>query len=80
VSWWGEHEHFGDVEVSFETVHASIHVMTLKLRIRGSDQVQHSNHAVAAKLNVFNKHMMVLTEGMALKAVMLGSLALALLA
>jgi hypothetical protein len=54
--------------------------MTLKLRIRGSDQVQHSNHAVAAKLNVFNKHMMVLTEGMALKAVMLGSLALALLA
>jgi hypothetical protein len=54
--------------------------MTLKLRIRGFDQVQHSNHAVAAKLNVFNKHMMVLTEGMALKAVMLGSLALALLA
>jgi hypothetical protein len=38
-----------------------------------------SNQAAAATLNVF-KHMMVLTDGMALKAVILGSLALAYLA
>ena len=57
----------------------SIHGMTLTFETRGSDQVQHSSHAAAAKLNVF-KHMMVLTEGMALKAVILGSLALAFLA
>jgi hypothetical protein len=37
------------------------------------------NHAAAATLNVF-KHMMVLTDGMALKALILGSLALAFLA
>jgi hypothetical protein len=49
-------------------------------RNRGSDQVQHSNHAAAAKLNVFSNHMLVLTEGMALKVVILGSLALAFLA
>jgi hypothetical protein len=51
----------------------------LTMRTRGSGQVQHSNHAAAATLNVF-KHMMVLTEGMALKAVILGSLALAFMA
>lgn len=54
-------------------------MMVLTLVIRGSDQVQHSSHAAVAKLNVF-KHMVVLTEGMALKAVILGSLALAFLA
>jgi hypothetical protein len=37
-----------------------------------------SNHAAVAALNVF-KHIMVLTDGMALKAVILGSLALAFL-
>jgi hypothetical protein len=37
------------------------------------------NYAAAATRNVF-KHMMVLTDGMALKALILGSLALAFLA
>ena len=46
---------------------------------RGSGDVQHTNHAAVAKLNVFQQ-IAVLTEGMALKVVMLGSLALAFLA
>jgi hypothetical protein len=80
VSRWGEHKYSGFVEVSLNIKRSTECLeKTLTERIRGSDQVQHSNHAAAAKLNVF-KHMMVLTEGMALKAVILGSLALAFLA
>jgi hypothetical protein len=78
VSWWSEYEYSGFVKVSFQSA-----IWTLLLvrdanrtRFRGA---RVSNHAAAAKLNVF-KHMMVLTDGMALKAVILGSLALAFLA
>lgn len=46
---------------------------------RGSGDVQHSNHAGAAAVNVL-RDVTVLTDGMMLKAVMFGSLLLAMIA
>jgi hypothetical protein len=51
----------------------------LTFNSRGSGDAQQVSHASAATLNVF-KHMLVLTDGMALQAVILGSLAFAFLA
>lgn len=51
----------------------------LTVSTRESSGVQHMNHATDATFNAF-KHILVLTDGMALKVVMLGSLALAFLA
>ncbi len=45
---------------------------------RGSGDVQHSNHAGAAAVNVL-RDVTVLTDGMMLKAVLFGSLLLAMM-
>jgi hypothetical protein len=47
---------------------------------RSSDNAQQKSHASGAKLNVFRRDILVLADGMALKAVLFGSLMLALLA
>ena len=47
--------------------------------VNRSNDAQQKNHASGAKLNVF-RDMLVLADGMALKAVIFGSLMIALLA
>jgi hypothetical protein len=47
---------------------------------RSTDNAQQKSHASGAKFNVFRRDILVLADGLALKAVLFGSLMLALLA
>ena len=81
MSGWSEHRYSGVGKVSSAIEMFGIVALrcTNMCNSRGNGAVQHANHAAVATGSVF-KHMMVLTDGMALKAVILGSLALAFLA